>query len=174
MGNDSKPLTNGETTRSKALSHLHSYPFIHDTTSFLASTPLGSRTLNLAHTTYNSLITPLHPYLQRPYTIASPYLTRADELGDTSLTKLEAYVPVMREDTETLKGYAVAPYNYVSGTYQQQYERTGGQGGLVKTGLAALSTQLQIAQDAFGVVREFWNTSEARKKVDGKLEQTKQ
>jgi hypothetical protein len=147
---------------------------VHDTTSFLASTHLGASTLTLASTTYRSLVAPLHPYLQRPYSVAHPYLTKADELGDTSLTTLESYVPVVREDTATLKQYAIAPYKYVSGTYQQQYERTGGQQGLVKLGLAALSTQLQIAQDAFGVVREYWNTSDARQKVNEKLEQTKQ
>jgi hypothetical protein len=116
----------------------------------------------------------MHPYLQRPYSVAHPYLTKADELGDNSLTTLEAYVPVVREDTETLKQYAFAPYNYVSGTYQEQYERTGGQHGLMRTGLAALSTQLQIAQDAFGLVREYWNTSETRQRVGEKLEQAKQ
>jgi len=167
-------LTNGETPRSRALSHLHSYPVVHDTVQTIKSTQLGASTLNLASNTYRSIIAPFHPYLQRPYSVAHPYLTRADELGDTGLSKLETYVPVVKEDTSVLKGYAFAPYNYVSETWAEQYQRTSHSNGLVKTGLAVVSTELKMVQDACQVFLEYWNSSKGGKKVNEKVEQIKQ
>jgi hypothetical protein len=111
--------------------------------------------------------------LQRPYSVAHPYLARADELGDNGLSTLESYIPVVKEDTNTLKGYAFAPYNYLTGTYQEQYERTRGD-GLVKTGLAVVSTELKIVQDACTVFLEYWNGSKTGQKVNAKIDQAKQ
>jgi len=174
MSNDSAPLTNGETPRSKSLSHLHSYPVVHDTVETFKNTNIGASTLNLASNTYRSFVAPFHPYLQRPYSVAHPYLTRADELGDTGLSKFETYVPVVKEDTKTLKQYAFAPYNYVAGTWQEQYERTSHQNGLVKTGLAVVSTELKIISDACTVFLDYWNSSKGGQKVNQKIEQAKQ
>lgn len=154
--------------------HLHSYPVVHDTLSTLASTQLGSQTLNLASNTYRSLIAPFHPYLQRPYSVAHPYLTRADELGDTGLSKLETYVPYVKEDTSVLKSYAFAPYNYVSDTWSTQYERTAHPNGLVKAGLAVVSTELKMVQDACEVFLGYWNRSRGGQRVNEKVEQVKQ
>jgi len=174
MSNDSAPLTNGETPRSRALSHLQSYPVVHDTVETLKSTQIGAQTLNLASNTYRSVIAPFHPYLQRPYSVAHPYLTRADELGDNGLSKLEAYVPAVKEDTSVLKGYAFAPYNYVAGTWQEQYQRTSHQNGLDKTGLAVVGTELKMFQDACQVFLDYWNSSKGGQKVNQKVDEIKQ
>jgi hypothetical protein len=147
---------------------------VHDTCETFKKTNIGASTINLASNTYRNFVVPFHPYLQRPYSVAHPYLMRADELGDTGLTKLEAYVPVVKEDTEVLKGYAFAPYKYVAGTWQEQYERTSHPNGLVKTGLAVVSTELKIIQDACTVFLDYWNNSKGGKKVNEKVEQVKQ
>lgn len=172
MSNDSARLTNGETPRSRALSHLQSYPVVHDTVEGLKKTQIGAGTLNLASNTYRSIVAPFHPYLQRPYSVAHPYLTRADELGDSGLSKFETYVPAVKEDTSVLKGYAFAPYNYLAGTWQEQYERTSHQNGLVKTGLAVVSTELKIVQDACTVFLDYWN--KGAQKVNEKTAEVKQ
>jgi len=172
MTNDSAPLTNGETPHSRAFSHLKSYPVVHDTVEGLKNTQIGASTLNLASNTYRSFVAPFHPYLQRPYSVAHPYLTRADELGDSGLSKFETYVPVVKEDTSVLKGYAFAPYNYLAGTWQEQYERTSHQNGLVKTGLAFVSTELKIVQDACTVFLDYWN--KGAQKVNEKTAEVKQ
>ncbi|KAH3919318.1 hypothetical protein HBI56_025200 [Parastagonospora nodorum] len=174
MSNDSAPLTNGETPHSKSFSHLKTYPAFNDTYEGFKNTNIGASTLNIASSTYNRFVAPFHPYLQRPYSVAHPYLTRADELGDTGLSKLETYVPVVKEDTQVLKKYAFAPYNYVAGTWQEQYERTSHQNGLVKTGLAVVSTELKIFQDACTVFLDYWNSSKGGQKVNEKVEQVKQ
>jgi hypothetical protein len=146
---------------------------VHDTVETLKATQIGATTLNLASNSYNSVIAPFHPYLQRPYSVARPYLARADELGDSGLSKLESYVPVVKEDTSVLKGYAFAPYNYVTGTWQEQYSRTTHQNGLVKVGLAAVSTELKMVQDACQVFLDYWNSSKSGQKVNAKVEQVK-
>ncbi|KAF2823086.1 hypothetical protein CC86DRAFT_372805 [Ophiobolus disseminans] len=173
MSNDSAPLTNGETPRSKALSHLQSYPVVHDTVETLKNTQIGASTLNLASNTYRSVIQPFHPYLQRPYSVAHPYIIKADQLGDSGLSTLESYVPAVKEDTSVLKGYAFAPYNYVSSTWQEQYTRTSHQNGLIKTGLAVVSTELKIFQDACTVFLDYWNNSKQGQKINEKVQQAR-
>jgi hypothetical protein len=174
MSNDSAPLTNGETPRSKSLSHLQSYPVVHDTVETLKNTQLGASTLNLASNTYRNVIAPISPYLQRPYSVAHPYIIKADQLGDSGLSKFETYVPAVKEDTSVLKGYAFAPYNYVSNTWQEQYSRTAHQNGLVKTGLAVVSTELKMIQDACSVFLGYWNSSKGGQKVNEKVQQARE
>jgi hypothetical protein len=156
------------------IKHFKSYPIINDTVETFCNTSIGASTLNLASNTYRSFVAPFHPYLQRPYSVAQPYLTRADELGDSGLYRFETYVPVVKEDTAVLKDYAFAPYKYVSGTWQEQYERTSHQNGLVKTGLAVVSTELKIIQDACTVFLDYWNNSKSGQKVNEKVQQVKQ
>jgi len=183
MSNDSAPLTNGETPRSRALSHLQSYPVVHDTVETFRNTQIGASTLNLASNTYQSIVAPFHPYLQRPYSVAHPYLTKADELGDSGLSKFEAYVPVVKEETSVLRDYAYAPFNYLTGTWNEQYQRTTHRNTIVRSGLAVISTELKIFQDGCTVFLDYWNRGQqtareqaqtAREKVNEKADQVKQ
>lgn len=98
----------------------------------------------------------------------SPYLTRADELGDSSLSKLEQRVPIVKEDTTKLKELAFSPVHYVLGTYQDEYQKTQGPEGIVKTVKAGISTELKVAHDAFNLAVEYWNKGKqtASKKTD--------
>lgn len=147
---------------------------MHDTSEFLKNTQIGATTLNLASNTYNSFVAPFHPYLQRPYSVAHPYLTRADDLGDSGLTRFETYVPYVKQDTATLKQQVLSPYTYLQRTYKDQYQRTQHKEGVVKFGLAVISTELKIVQDACTVFLEYWNGSETGKKINEKVEQAKQ
>jgi hypothetical protein len=170
-----KPYSHKLCTKANApIKHFKSYPIVNDTVETFCNTNIGASTLNLASNTYRSFVAPFHPYLQRPYSVAHPYLARADELGDSGLYKFETYVPVVKEDTAVLKDYAFAPYKYVSGTWQEQYERTSHQNGLVKTGLAVVSTELKIIQDACTVFLDYWNNSKGGQKVNEKVQQVKQ
>lgn len=83
-------------------------------------------------------------------------------------------MPVVKEDTSVLKGYAFAPYNYVAGTWQEQYQRTQHNNNLVKTGLAVVSTELKMFQDACQVFLDYWNNTKGGQKVNQKVEEIKQ
>ncbi|KAF2195718.1 CAP20-like protein [Zopfia rhizophila CBS 207.26] len=172
------PLTNGERPHSKVLSHLQSYPVVHDSLEFYKTNPYGAKSLSVAHHLYTRFIAPLHPYLQTPYSYLSPYLSRADELGDTGLSKVDNKFPIVKEDTsklkETVQSYAFLPWRlagqgkeYVLGTYNDEYSKTRGDAGLVKTAKAALSTELKIGHDGYTLIVEHWNKGkqEASKKV---------
>jgi len=168
MSNKSAPMTNGETPSSKILSHLNSYPAIHDGVETFKSNPYGSRALTLASNTYNSVVAPLHPYLRTPYSYLSPYLERADQLGDSGLSTLETHLPIVKEDTSKLKEYAFSPVSYVQGAWQDEYNKTHYNNGVVKMGVAAVSFELRMISDACDVVLGYLNKSkeETKKKVD--------
>lgn len=150
--------------------HLQSYPVVHDSVEYYKHHPMGAKSLSLLSRTYTTYIAPLHPYLRTPYSYLSPYITRADELGDTSLSKIDTTFPIVKEDTtklrETVSGYALAPImlagqgkelavhgkEYVLATWEDEYQKTAGDVGVVRSVKALVSTQLKIGIDGYGVV----------------------
>ena len=159
--------------------HLQTYPVVQDSLEFYKSHPYGAKSLSLFQQTYARFISPLHPYLQTPYSYLSPYLSRADELGDNGLSKVETTFPIVKEDTDKLKetvlSFAGLPLaiagqgrDYVLGAWQDQYQKTGGEDGIVKTAKALLSTELKIGHDGYKYFLQFWRKGkkEASKKVD--------
>jgi len=178
-GDMSAPTVNGEKPHSKVLSHLQTYPIVHDSLEFYKSNPYGAKSLSLFQQTYARFISPLHPYLQTPYSYLSPYLSRADELGDNGLLRVETTFPIVKEDTnklkETVLSLAGLPLaivgqgrDYVLGTWQDEYRKTKGDEGIVKSAKALLSTELKIGHDGYNYLLQYWSKGkqEASKKVD--------
>ncbi|KAF2259476.1 hypothetical protein CC78DRAFT_524829 [Lojkania enalia] len=164
--NNTAPMTNGEEQHSKVLSHLQSYPVVHDALEHYKTNPYGAKSLSLVHATYQRLIAPLHPYLQTPYSYLSPYLSRADELGDTGLTRVDTRFPIVKEDTKKLwdriepyVGYPIGllgqSKEYVMGTWQDEYRKTRGEEGVKKFVLAVVSTELKMGVDGVEFVKGF-------------------
>lgn len=168
MSNHQAPLTNGEKPSSRVLSHLNSYPVVHDSVEGFKSNPNGSKILNFAADAYSRLVAPLHPYLRTPYSYVAPYIDHADKFGDSTLSKIETHLPIVKEETPKLKEYALSPYTYVKGTWDDEYSKTQRQDGLVKNGIVLVSTELKIVQDACTVFLQYWNQGkeQASKKVD--------
>lgn len=172
MSNQQAPLTNGETPSSRVLSHLHSYPVVHDSVEGFKQDPRGSRVLAMATNTYNNLFAPFTPYLATPYSYLHPYLDRADQIGDNTLSKIESHLPIVKEDTSKVKEAALSPYTYVANTWQDEYKKTARKDGPVKTGIVLISTELKIVQDACHVFLDYWyKTGNA---VSKKAEEVKQ
>ncbi|KAH9869367.1 hypothetical protein IAQ61_006573 [Plenodomus lingam] len=156
MSDQQAPITNGETPSSRVLSHLHSYPVVHDSVEGFKQDPRGSRVLALATNTYKSVVAPFTPYLATPYSYLHPYLDRADQIGDNTLSKIETNFPIVKEDTSKVKEVALSPYTYVAGTWQDEYKKTARKDGPVKTGIVLISTELKIVQDACQVFLDYW------------------
>lgn len=97
-----------------------------------------------------------------------PYLDQADKLGDSTLSKIETHLPIVKEETPKLKEYALSPYTYVKGTWDDEYSKTQRQDGYVKNGIVLVSTELKIVQDVCSVFLDYWNKGKqtAVKKVD--------
>ncbi|KAL6707606.1 hypothetical protein ACN47E_003956 [Coniothyrium glycines] len=172
MSDHQTPLTNGETPSSKVLSHLQSYPVVHDSVETFKTNPYGSKALGLAQNTYSRLVAPFHPYLATPYSYVHPYLTRADQIGDNTLSKLETHLPIVKEDTSKVKEVALSPYKYLASTWQDEYKKTQREDGLVKTGIVVLSTELKIVSDACDVFLKYW--SQGKQTAQKKVEEQKQ
>lgn len=148
--------------------HLYSYSVVHGSVEGFKSNPNGSKILRLAANAYRYLVAPLYPYLRTPYSYVAPYINHADKLGDSTLSKIETYLPIVKEETPKLKEYALSPYTYVKGIWDDEYSKTQRQDGIVKNGIVLVSTELKIVQDACTVFLQYWNQGkeQASKKVD--------
>jgi len=157
-----EPMTNGEKPHSVFLQHLTSYPLVSDSISTYKSNPYGQKSLSLAESIYGKFVAPVVPHLRGPYSYVAPYVAKADSLADSGLSKAESKFPIVKEDTEKIKGtvygYASLPLKkaeegkeYLFSTYSREYDAVGGQGA-VKTVKALISTDLRIMMDVWGVV----------------------
>ncbi|KAI5363586.1 putative melanoma-associated antigen [Septoria linicola] len=162
MAHATETLTNGDKSQSKFLSHLTSYPAVHDGIETYKTNPYGKKSLELADGAYARFGKPVEPYLQKPYGYAAPYVQKADELADSGLSKVETHFPIVKEDTNTVvdtaKSYAFWPYNYISGTWNDEYTKTArhnDRGPGISTAIMALiSVNLKIAADVFQVLAD--------------------
>jgi len=158
QSNGMAPQVNGEATSSAFLSHLTSYPVISDSISTFKSNPYGAKSLDLTATGYEKFGKPFIPYLQKPYQYVSPYVAKADELGDSTLSTLESKFPSVKKPTDELinDGKSLVFYpvtignegkDYVLSKYNGEVKKTQDQ-GLVGYGKAVVATGLIVSSDA--------------------------
>jgi hypothetical protein len=137
--------------------HLNSYPVVHDSITTIKKNPIGAKGINITNAGYAKFVAPTLPYFKGPYSYLAPYVSRADELGDKSLSKFDEKVPIVKSETKELKqsaiGLAYWPLDtlgngkdYVFKTYGQQYKKCGGD-GVVAGSKAAISSSLVISAD---------------------------
>jgi len=168
------PTVNGETKSSAFLSHLTSYPVISDSISTYKSYPLGQKSLDLADQGYNTFAKPALPYLAKPYEYVSPYVKKADSIGDSVLAKVDTQFPVVKKPTGELydnaTGIAFYPYrigmegkDYVFKTYSTECKKIGGE-SLVTYGKAAVTTTLIVSSDSLSWLSNFLGKKKAEAK----------
>ena len=106
-------MVNGE-NGSKFLSHLNSYPVVSDGVETFKSNPYGKKSLELADSAYSRFGKPVEPYLETPYSIAKPYVAKADELADSGLGHVDKRFPIVKENTNTIvdKGKSLIWYPF--------------------------------------------------------------
>ncbi|KAJ5650152.1 uncharacterized protein N7484_003875 [Penicillium longicatenatum] len=157
-----EPIVNGEKVHSQFFNHLTSYPVVSDTITFFKGNPYGAKSLEFADQSYNRFAKPVLPYFSTPYSYIAPYVTRADSLGDQGLSQIDTRFPIIREDTQKIRGsiYNNASYPvrlagdvkaHVFDTYGSEYKKAGGS-GLVNSGKAAFTTSLLLSQESLGWV----------------------
>lgn len=156
------------------MQHIQSYPVVADSISTFKSNPYGQKSINLADNTYKSLVAPFVPYAQRPYSLVKPYVTKADDIADTGLTKVDANFPIVKEDSQKVYGtvldFAFMPLrlagdskNYVLDTYSKEYKKCGG-AGLVSGGKAMITTSLVVTSDGLAWLGSFVATKKQQTK----------
>ncbi|KAK3068231.1 hypothetical protein LTR53_014366 [Teratosphaeriaceae sp. CCFEE 6253] len=156
-------MTNGSSPSSKFLSHATSYPVVSDSIDAVKNNPYGKKAIEIADGAYQKFGKPVEGYLETPYSYAKPYVAKADELADAGLQRVDGQFPIVKEETSTVvetgKSYVFWPYNYLYGTYSDEYRKTASHNnagaGLVTLVKAVISTELKIASDFFQVVADF-------------------
>lgn len=147
--------------------HLTSYPVVSSGIKTYTSNSYGQKSISVTQDLYARFFAPFTPYLQTPYSIISPYLAKADSLGDKGLSELDKRVPIIKSETSELqekgKEYVTWPYTYLMGTWEDEYKKTKGE-GVVKSVKAVVSTELKVTLDAWHFLVEFLR----RKGAEGK------
>ncbi|MCJ1354158.1 MAG: hypothetical protein MMC33_004145 [Icmadophila ericetorum] len=147
----------GEYPQSKTISHIASYPVVAEGLKHFQSNPYGQKSIEVADHGYKSIVTPILPYAQGPYGYVKPYVTKADEMAEGGLKKVDETFPIVKEDTQKIKDsifdLALLPFrianhskNYVLKTYEGEYKKCGGN-GYVASGKAVVTTSLIATSD---------------------------
>jgi len=169
------PAVNGEASSSSAfLSHLFSYPVISDSISTFKSNSYGAKSIDLTSTTYEKLGKPLLPYFSKPYEYVSPYVKKADSLGDSTLSTIDSKFPVVRKPTNELysEGKSIVFFplkkgsegkDYVLKTYNTEVKNVGGD-GLFTYGKAAIGTTFRVGGDVYKWAAGFLSAKKAEAK----------
>jgi len=168
------PQVNGESPSSAFLSHLFSYPVISDSITTFKSNPYGQKSLDLTSQGYEKLGKPLLPYLSKPYEYVSPYVKKADSIGDSTLSSLDSKFPVVKKPTGELYDNAQSvvffPFkkgsegkDYVFNTYHTEVKKVGGD-GIVSYGKAAVATGLIISSETLSWLGGFLSQKKAEAK----------
>jgi len=157
------PQANGVPPPATAtLSHLSDYPVINDSITYFRQNPYGQKSIELGDSAYQALVKNLFPYLEKPFEYVSPYVRKADALGDNALSKIDERLPVLKKPTEELlaEGKAIIFYpinqglktkGHVVDVYNSEYKKVQGY-GLVKSGKALVSAGLLLTSETLNWV----------------------
>jgi len=105
------------------------------------------------------------PYAEKPYGYVAPYVNKADQIADGVLSKADEKFPVMKEDTQKLKGsvldfvffpltLAGQTKDYALNTYVNEYKKCGGD-GYIAGGKAVITSGLVVTSDTFAWLADF-------------------
>ncbi|KAK3387530.1 hypothetical protein B0H63DRAFT_159256 [Podospora didyma] len=168
------PQVNGDVPHYAVIEHVLGYPLVNDALATYKNNALGKKSIELGDSAYRTFAQPLLPYLSRPFQYIEPYVKKADDLGDKTLSKVDEKFPIVKKPTDELvsdaKTIAFFPIrigqigkDHVVSTYQTEFKKTGG-GNLVAYAKAALTTTLTIGTDAYTNISNFLGS----KKEDAK------
>jgi hypothetical protein len=130
--------------------------------------------LELSDSAYKTFARPFIPYLEKPYQYVSPYVKKADDLGDKTLSKVEEKFPVVKKQPGEIyqdgRDLVLLPYrtanaakDHVFETYNGEVNKVGGD-SLLTYGKALVTTSLVVTGEVYQAVTEF---------LSAKKEQTK-
>lgn len=160
--------------------HILAYPVVNDGVSTFKSNPYGQKSLELGDSAYRTFAAPVLPYLSRPYQYVAPYVKKADDLGDKTLSKVDEKFPVVKKPTNEIindaKSIVLFPLRvgqsgkeHVLNTYDSEFKKNGGD-GYINYGKAALTTVLIITTETLTTVTSFLGNQKdkARQTMDEK------
>ncbi|KAI0484149.1 hypothetical protein GGR56DRAFT_11176 [Xylariaceae sp. FL0804] len=172
------PQVNGEVRPSSAtLSHITDYPVVHDGITYFKKNPLGQKSIELGDSAYQTFAKPVMPYFAKPYQYVSPYVEKADMIGDDALSKIDERLPVLKKSSDELwtdgKSIIFFPLRKSMETkdhfftvYNSEYKKCGGD-NLVTYSKALVSTGLVMTSEVLSWVGDVLRASKAHAKESG-------
>ncbi|KAI0843580.1 hypothetical protein F5Y06DRAFT_291494 [Hypoxylon sp. FL0890] len=169
---------NGEVHPSSAtLSHITGYPVVSDSIAYIKGNPYGQKSIELGDSAYKTFAKPVLPYIAKPYQYISPYVKKADAVGDNTLTKIDERLPVLKKPTNELwtdgKNLVFFPVrkgletkDHVLDVYGSEYKKVGGD-GLVTSGKALVSTGLVVTSEALAWIGDLLRAGKVQAKETG-------
>jgi len=147
---------------------------VSDSINLFKSTQYGTKSLEFADHGYDRFAKPVLPYFSTPFSYVAPYLERADSLGDKGLSRIDSRFPIIREDTQKIRGsiYNTAGYpvrfagdvkHHVFDIYGSEYKKCGGD-GLVASGKAVITTSLMLSQESLAWISTWLQKSKEETK----------
>lgn len=157
--------------------HLSGYPVVKSGIETFKANPYGQKSLQLGDSAFKTFAAPVLPYLAGPYQYVSPYVKRADDLGEKTLTRIDERVPAVKKPTDELfqdaKNLIYLPYRYglagrdhVLDTYSSEKAKVG-KDTYINSGWALVNTAVTVAGEAIeGVTTAIgYRSREARSAV---------
>lgn len=162
------PQVNGDVSprpNSAFLQHLLGYPLISDSIHTVKSNEYAQRSLKLGDSAYQTFAAPVLPWLAKPYEYVSPYVARADSIGDKTLDRIDERFPIVKKPTSDLyndtRSLILLPFNkgiegrdHVLDVYASEIKKSE-QKGLVSQGKAAVSTAVVVSTETLGWLSSF-------------------
>jgi hypothetical protein len=144
---------------------LFKYPLINESLETIKSNPYGQKSIELGDSAYRTFAAPILPYFSKPYQYVEPYVKKADDLGDKTLSKVDEKFPIVKKpsgelynDAKTLVSFPLrvgqSGKEHVLNTYNAEYKKVGGE-GLSTYGKAAFTTALILGTQTFTTVSNF-------------------
>ncbi|KAI1481388.1 hypothetical protein K445DRAFT_97629 [Daldinia sp. EC12] len=169
---------NGEVHPSSAtLSHIRGYPVVNDSIAYIKGNPYGQKSIELGDHAYKAFAKPVVPYLAKPYQYVSPYIKRADQIGEGALSKIDERLPILKKPTGELwtdgknlfffplrKGFETK--DHVFDIYSSEYKKVGGD-GLVTSSKALVSTGLVVTTEALNWIGDLLRAGKVQAKETG-------
>ncbi|CAK7271212.1 hypothetical protein SEPCBS119000_004485 [Sporothrix epigloea] len=163
------PQIDGVSLQSAFLEHLLQYPLVSDGVSTVKVNKYGQQTIALSSSAYETLAKPVLPYLTKPYAYVSPYVKKADSLGDRTLDTIDQRFPVVRkptaevyQDTKDLVFYPVRKgiegRDHVFSVYSGERKQYPGE-GVVPLGKALAGTAYAVTGETLAWVRTYLATA---------------
>ena len=159
------------------------YPVISDGVHTFKSNEYGQRSIKLSDSAYKTFAAPILPYFSKPIEYVTPYVSKADELGDKTLDRIDERFPVVKKPTNDLyndtKGLIFFPLNktlqgkdHVLEVYTTEYKKNE-QAGLVATGKAVVTTVLVVSNETLTWLSSLINQkkAEAAQTTNEKIQQ---
>ncbi|KJZ80309.1 hypothetical protein HIM_00159 [Hirsutella minnesotensis 3608] len=181
------PQVNGDVSgashHSAFIQHLLNYPFISDGIHTFKSNEYGQRSIKLGDSAYQTLARPVLPWFAKPYQYLSPYVQKADSIGDKTLDRIDERFPAVKKPTGELyrdtRSLILLPYNkgiegrdHVFQVYSTEIKKNE-QPGLVAQGKAAVTTALVVSNETLSWISSLLTAKKAEvtKAVNDKIQQ---